>query len=59
MLQEYKENVQVYGTEYWPHSGQPLTSVQQCNMPCAVCSGNRSRVLMIPANCGRESTSDT
>ena len=43
----------IYGVEYWPFSGQPLMSIQQQNMPCAVCSGNRSRVLMIPAkvNC--------
>ena len=39
----------IYGVDYWPHKGQPLYDVQQHNMPCAVCSGNRSKVLMIPA----------
>ena len=43
----------IYGAEYWSHPGQPLESVHQHNMPCAVCCGNRSKVLMIPAkvNC--------
>ena len=38
----------IYGVEYWPYTG-PLHEVQHQNMPCAVCSGNRSKVLMIPA----------
>ena len=42
-------NSHVYGAEYWSHPGQPLGGVHLHNMPCAVCSGNRSRVLMIPA----------
>ena len=43
----------LYGCEYWPNSPQPLLNVYQHNMPCAVCSGNRSKLLMIPAkiNC--------
>ena len=39
----------IYGVEYWPTSEQPLHDVRQHNMPCAVCCGNRSKVLMIPA----------
>ena len=39
----------IYGVEYWPYEGQPLRHVHLHNMPCAVCSGNRSKVLMIPA----------
>ena len=43
----------IYGAEYWGRPGQPLGSVHQHNMPCAVCSGTKTRVLMIPAkvNC--------
>ena len=43
----------IYGVEYWPHPGQPLMPAQYHNMPCAVCSGTKTRVLMIPAkvNC--------
>ena len=54
---EYGPEVQstspIYGVEYYPHKGQPLFSVHQHNMPCAVCSGTKTRVLMIPAkvNC--------
>ena len=39
----------IYGVEYWPRIGQPLHDIRQHNMPCAVCCGNRSKVLMIPA----------
>ena len=39
----------IYGVEYFPTSGQPLYNVRHDNMPCAVCSGSKSRVLMIPA----------
>ena len=43
----------LYGCEYLPYSAQPLRSVYHHNMPCVVCSGNRSKLLMIPAkiNC--------
>ena len=50
---EYSPGVQstspIYGAEYWPHKGQPLYDVLQNNIPCAVCCGLRSVVLMIPA----------
>ena len=39
----------IYGVQYYPYTGQPLRGVFVHNMPCAVCSGNRSIVLMIPA----------
>ena len=38
----------IYGVELHPHGG-PFASVRQQNMPCAVCSGTKTRVLMIPA----------
>ena len=38
----------IYGVEYWPSTAQPLHDVYLQNMPCAVCCGNRSKVLMIP-----------
>ena len=43
----------LYGVDYAINNGQPLDSVRLHNMPCAVCCGNRSKVLMIPAkvNC--------
>ena len=39
----------IYGVEYLPTTEQPLHDVRYHNMPCAVCCGNRSKVLMIPA----------
>ena len=43
----------IFGAEYWSHPEQPLGYVRHENIPCAVCCGNRSKVLMIPAkvNC--------
>ena len=43
----------IYGAEYFSRPGQPLGSVFVHNIPCAVCSGTKTRVLMIPAkvNC--------
>ena len=50
---EYAAGVQgtssIYGVEYWPHNGQPLYDFYLHNMPCAVCCGSQSKVLMIPA----------
>ena len=50
---DFLANVQgttiVYGVEYRSRVGQPLGSVFQENVPCAVCSGTKSTVLMIPA----------
>ena len=52
-LDDYGVGVQggslIYGTEYWPHSEQPLGNVYQENMPCVVCSGIKRKLLMIPA----------
>ena len=49
---DYAAGVQGYssitGVEYFPYGG-PLNTVQSDNMPCAVCRGIRSKVLMIPA----------
>lgn len=39
----------VYGMEYHSEPNQPLHHVLYHNMPCAVCCGNRSKVLMVPA----------
>jgi hypothetical protein len=40
----------INGAEYVPYVGQPLyNDFYRDNMPCAVCCGNRSKVLMIPA----------
>ena len=40
----------LYGMEYYPHSSQPLRSVQYHNAPCAVCyTATRDTVVMIPA----------
>ena len=42
----------IYGVEFWSYSGLSGETFQGAhlhNMPCAVCSGDRSRVLMIPA----------
>ena len=44
----------VYGVEYRPRSSQPLQSVNNHNVPCAVCHvTTRATLLMIPAkvNC--------
>ena len=39
----------IYGVEFHLHAQQPLYDAHHHNMPCAVCCGNRSKVLMIPA----------
>ena len=40
----------VYGVEYDPTSSQPLSSVDNHNVPCAVCfAATRDTILMIPA----------
>lgn len=39
----------IEGIEYFSYSNQPLYNVLFHNMPCAVCCGNRAKVLMIPA----------
>ena len=50
---DFLANVQgttiVYGVEYRSRVGQPLGNVFLENIPCAVCSGTKSTVLMIPA----------
>ena len=56
----YGEEVQgysgMYEVEYWSNPGQPLGSVYQQNMPCAVCSGTKRKFLMVPAqeSCPRQ-----
>ena len=37
----------ITGVEYFPNEG-PLKALHQENMPCAVCRGSQSKVLMIP-----------
>ena len=39
----------LYGAEYKIWGRQPLQSVYQHNVPCAVCSVSRGKLLMIPA----------
>ena len=39
----------LYGAEYESIDRQPFRSVNQHNVPCAVCSVSRGRLLMIPA----------
>ena len=40
----------VYGVEYFPFGGQPMTNVWAHNVPCAVCMAvSRCSLLMIPA----------
>ena len=48
-FEDVQGNSGVYGVEYWSYLGQPLGSVFQENIPCAVCSGTKSTILMIPA----------
>ena len=49
---EYAAGVQgrstIFGAEYYPYN-EPLSDVHVDNIPCAVCCGNQSKVLMIPA----------
>lgn len=42
-------NSPLYGAEYETYTGGPLSHVFQHNVPCAVCSTTRSKLLMIPA----------
>ena len=39
----------LYGAEYEIYGRQPFRSMNQHNVPCAVCSVSRGRLLMIPA----------
>ena len=39
----------LYGAEYESYDRQPLRSVHDHNVPCAVCSVSRGKLLMIPA----------
>jgi len=43
-----KFTARVYGAEY-ETSGSPLASLEEHNVPCAVCTAKREAVLMIPA----------
>ena len=49
-----QQGYNIYGVEYRPRSSQPLQSVNDHNVPCAVCHvTTRATLLMIPAkvNC--------
>ena len=51
---QYQPGVQghspIFGTEYQPYSGSPISSVHDHNVPCAVCYvSTRETVLMLPA----------
>jgi hypothetical protein len=39
----------LYGAEYQTYSKSPILHVHDHNVPCAVCSTTRSKLLMIPA----------
>jgi len=43
-----KYTARVYGAEYETR-GSPLASLEEQNVPCAVCYARRQAVLMIPA----------
>ena len=44
-------NSPLHGTEYELYKGSPLPNVYEYNVPCAVSSTTRSKLLMIPAKC--------
>ena len=39
----------IYGVEFYTYNIASFSDAHHQNMPCAVCSGNRSKILMLPA----------